>query len=153
MLPTLEAKKAGYDQIIWTDGEEHQYVEESGTTNLFFVLNDNTIITPMLDGNILRGVTRDSCIKLLKAEGYTVIEKRISLNEISEAHNNGSLSDAFGTGTAALIAKIDLIDNDGIMYKLPNADDRKVSNWLYKKLSDTQTSKTTDPNNWVYKLI
>jgi branched-chain amino acid aminotransferase len=152
MLPTMEAKKEGYDQIIWTDGEEHKYVEESGTTNLFFVLNDKTVITPELDGNILQGVTRDSCIKLLKEGGYEVVEKRISLDEIAKASQDGILTDAFGTGTAALIAKIEAITNDGVEYILPNAETRIVSNWLYKRLSDTQTSKTEDTNNWVYKI-
>jgi branched-chain amino acid aminotransferase len=152
MLPTMEAKKEGYDQIIWTDGEEHKYVEESGTTNLFFVLNDKTIITPELDGNILQGVTRDSCIKLLKEGGYEVVEKRISLDEIVKASQDGILTDAFGTGTAALIAKIEAINNDGVEYTLPNAETRLVSNWLYKRLSDTQTSKIEDTNNWIYKI-
>ncbi len=152
MRPTLEARKEGFDQIIWTDGAEHKYVEESGTTNLFFVLNDKTIITPALDGNILKGVTRDSCIKLLKAEGYTVEERHIAIDEVIDACKAGNLTDAFGTGTAALIAKIESISYKGENFVLPQADDRKVSNWLYKTLGEIQTSKQADKFGWVVKL-
>ncbi|MCX6186062.1 MAG: branched chain amino acid aminotransferase, partial [Bacteroidetes bacterium] len=106
-----------------------------------------------IDGNILQGVTRDSCIKLLREGGYDVVEKKISLKEIADAFNEGLLTDAFGTGTAALIAKIESIYNEGENYILPNAEDRKVSNWLYKKLSDVQTSKIIDTHNWVYQLV
>lgn len=152
MLPTMEAKKEGFDQIIWTDGREHKYVEESGTTNLFFVLNEETVITPALDGNILKGVTRDSCIKLLSDAGYTVEERHISIDEIAQAAREGKLTDAFGTGTAALIAKIETIAYKNERFELPPAENRKVSNWLYKTLGEIQTSKMEDKFNWVVKL-
>lgn len=152
MLPTMEAKKEGFDQIIWTDGREHKYVEESGTTNLFFVLNEETVITPALDGNILKGVTRDSCIQILKDANYKVEERHISIDEIAQAAREGKLTDAFGTGTAALIAKIETIAYKDERFELPPAENRKVSNWLYKTLSDIQTSKIEDKFGWVVKL-
>jgi len=152
MLPTMEAKKEGFDQIIWTDGREHKYVEESGTTNLFFVLNEETVITPALDGNILKGVTRDSCIQILKDANYKVEERHISIEEIAQAAREGKLTDAFGTGTAALIAKIETIAYKNERFELPPAENRKVSNWLYKTLSDIQTSKIEDKFGWVVKL-
>lgn len=152
MLPTMEAKKEGFDQIIWTDGREHKYVEESGTTNLFFVLNEETVITPALDGNILKGVTRDSCIKILRVANYKVEERHISIEEIAQAAREGKLTDAFGTGTAALIAKIETIAYKNERFELPPAENRKVSNWLYKTLSDIQTSKIEDKFGWVVKL-
>ncbi len=152
MLPTMEAKKEGFDQIIWTDGREHKYVEESGTTNLFFVLNEETVITPALDGNILKGVTRDSCIKMLRDANYNVEERHISIEEIAQAARDGKLTDAFGTGTAALIAKIETIAYKNERFELPPAENRKVSNWLYKTLSDIQTSKIEDKFGWVVKL-
>lgn len=152
MLPTMEAKKEGFDQIIWTDGREHKYVEESGTTNLFFVLNEETVITPALDGNILKGVTRDSCIQMLRDANYNVEERHISIEEIAQAAREGKLTDAFGTGTAALIAKIETIAYKDERFELPPAENRKVSNWLYKNLSDIQTSKIEDKFGWVVKL-
>lgn len=152
MLPTLEAKKEGYDQIIWTDGKTHSHVEESGTTNLFFVVNDKLVLTPRLDGNILEGITRDSCIRLLKDNGYEVQEKDISIAEIKQYASEGTLTDAFGTGTAAIIAKIAAIGIDGKDYELPDADQRKVSNWLYKTVYGIQTGQEADPYRWVYAL-
>jgi branched-chain amino acid aminotransferase len=152
MRPTLEAKKAGFDQIIWTDGREHKYVEESGTTNLFFVLNDKTVITPELDGNILKGVTRDTCIEILRDANYEVQERKISIDEIIQAAKDGSLTDAFGTGTAALIAKIETIAYKDVNYELPEVEKRVVCNFLYNRIGEIQTSKVADKFGWVVKL-
>lgn len=149
MLPTMEAKKKGYDQIIWTDGRSHQHVEESGTTNLFFVVNDTTVWTPALDGNILRGITRDSCIQLLKKRGLTVEERKVSVTEIIEAAKAGILSDCFGTGTAAIIAKIAGIGFQGQDFMLPDPEKRDVSNWLYATIYGIQTGKLADDFGWV----
>lgn len=152
MLPTMEAKKKGYDQIIWTDGRSHQHVEESGTTNLFFVVNDTTVWTPALDGNILRGITRDSCIQLLKKRGLTVEERKVSVSEIIEAAKAGTLSDCFGTGTAAIIAKIAGIGYQGQDFMLPDPEIRDVSNWLYATIYGIQTGKLTDDFGWVVSV-
>jgi branched-chain amino acid aminotransferase len=149
MLPTALAKQKGYDQIIWTDGKQHEYVEESGTTNLFFVIDDKTVLTPQLDGNILNGITRDTCIQLLKQKGLEVQERKISIKEVIEAAKEGKLTDCFGTGTAAIIAKIAAIGYKGQDYVLPNAKQRFVSNWLYQQIYGIQTGKVEDPNNWV----
>lgn len=152
MLPSREAKKEGYDQIIWTDSSHHEFVEESGTTNLFFVVDDKLVLTPELDGNILEGITRDSCIKLLKAKGYEVQERKISIKEIVEYSKAGRLTDCFGSGTAAIIAKIAAFGYQGTDYVLPEADKRVVSNYLYKELYGIQTGKSEDLFNWSYKL-
>jgi len=149
MLPTALAKQKGYDQIVWTDGKQHEYVEESGTTNLFFVIDDKTVLTPQLDGNILNGITRDTCIQLLKQKGLEVQERKISIKEVIEAAKEGKLTDCFGTGTAAIIAKIAAIGYKGQDYVLPNAEQRFVSNWLYQQIYGIQTGKVEDPNNWV----
>ncbi len=151
MLPTQEAQQKGFDQIIWTDGREHQYVEESGTTNLFFAIGD-TVITPALDGTILEGVTRDSCIQLLKHKGIRIEERKIPISEVIAAAEAGQLTDAFGTGTAALIAKIASINYNGKTYELPSADSRYVSNLLYNELEAIRTSRTEDPFGWVVKV-
>ncbi len=153
MLPTMEAKKLGYDQIIWTDSKTHKNVEESGTTNLFFVLDEKIVLTPALDGNILKGITRDSCIQLLKAKGMEVQERDINIDEIIEAAKNNRLTDVFGTGTAAIIAKIESIGFEGTDYILPDQDKRLVSNWLYKTIYGIQTGKEPDPFGWVMNLI
>lgn len=151
MLPTYEANQKGFDQIIWTDGREHKYIEESGTMNVFFVIGDK-VITPLLDGTILEGVTRNSCIKLLQNKGYTVEERKISVDEIVEASNKGTLKDAFGTGTAAIVAKIAAINYKGVDYTLPNPEEREVSNYLYKTLGEIQTGLIPDSFNWIEKV-
>jgi len=153
MLPTQEANQQGFDQIIWTDGREHKYVEESGTMNVFFVLNDKTVVTPELDGTILAGITRDSAIALLKKEGYTVEERKVTVEEVVEACKNGILTDAFGTGTAAIIAKIATLNYQGVDYHLPPVEQRKVSNWLYETLYGVQTGQINDDFGWVYPIV
>jgi branched-chain amino acid aminotransferase len=151
MLPTYEANQKGFDQIIWTDGREHKYIEESGTMNVFFVIGDK-VITPLLDGTILEGVTRNSCIKLLQNKGYTVEERKISVDEIVDASNKGVLKDAFGTGTAAIVAKIAAINYKGVDYTLPNPEEREVSNYLYKTLGEIQTGLIPDSFNWIERV-
>jgi branched-chain amino acid aminotransferase len=151
MLPTLEAQQKGFDQLIWTDGKEHAFVEESGTTNLFFVVG-NTVLTPNLDGTILQGITRDSCLTILRDRGYKVEERPVSINEIVEAYNAGELKDAFGTGTAALIAKISAFNFRGQEYTLPPVEEREVSNMLYQAMEEIRTSQIEDKFNWVVKV-
>lgn len=148
MLPTLEANKKGFDQIIWTDGVEHKYIEESGTMNVFFVIG-KTVVTPNIDGTILEGITRDSCIKLLTEKGYTIEQRKISINEIIEAQQKGELQDAFGVGTAAIVAKIASFTYNNTTYELPNADEREVSNWLYTTLYAIQTGKQPNSFGWI----
>ena len=151
MLPTFEAQQKGYDQIIWTDGREHEYVEESGTTNLFFVVGD-TVLTPNLDGTILQGITRKSCIQLLKDKGFKVEERKISMKEIAESYDKGILKDAFGTGTAAIIAKIAGINYKGKDLILPPVEEREVSNLLYNTLGGIYTSQVEDKFGWIMKI-
>src|SRR5437868_4571508 len=106
MLPTAEAKKKGYDQVLWTDAAEHKYVQEIGTMNVSFSIG-NKAVTPNLDqGTILDGVTRNSTIVLLKEMGYTVEERKLDINEITEAYKAGLLQEVFGTGTAATVSLI-----------------------------------------------
>ncbi len=151
MLPTFEAQQKGYDQIIWTDGREHEYVEESGTTNLFFVIGD-TVLTPNIDGTILQGITRKSCIQVLKDRGFKVEERKISMKEIAEAYDKGILKDAFGTGTAAIIAKIAGINYKGKDLILPPVEEREVSNLLYNTLGGIYTSQVEDKFGWIMKI-
>lgn len=151
MLPTKEAQKQGYDQIIWMDGREFKYVEESGTMNLFFDVNGK-ILTPELDGNILDGVTRKSCIALLQSEGYTVEEKKVSIDEIIDAQKKGTLRDAFGTGTAATIAPIITIGYKDKDYELPPVAERKVCNFLKKSLEEIKNARMADKFGWMMQV-
>lgn len=108
ILPTEIAKSKGYDQVLWLDANEHKYIQEVGTMNIFFKINGE-FITPELDGSVLHGITRDSVIQVLRHSGYKVIERKITLQEIADASKEGTLEEAFGTGTAVGIAYIEEI--------------------------------------------
>src|SRR5690606_21091327 len=118
MYPTHEVKEMGYDQILWTDAIEKKYVQEIGTMTVFFII-DGVAITPSLeDGTILAGVTRDSIITLLKENNIEVQERRLSIDEIIEAHKQGKLQEAFGSGTAASMSFIADLTYKGETYSL-----------------------------------
>jgi branched-chain amino acid aminotransferase len=151
MYPTAQARRQGYDQVLWIDALEHKYVQECGTMNVFFIIG-NTAVTPNLDaGTILAGVTRDSVIILLKEMGYKVEERPISINEIIEAHKNGTLHDVFGTGTAATISFIkELKYKDYIM----NFD---VEKWVAtpevkKRMDAIKYGTEPDTHGWMYRV-
>ena len=125
LLAGERAQKKGYDQVLWLDGAEKKYVEEVGSMNMVFVI-DGTVVTPMLDGSILRGITRDSALTVLRKYGYKVEERHLPIDEVVEAYKNGKLNEAFGTGTAAVISPVGTITykdltmviNDGKMGKI-----------------------------------
>ncbi len=154
LFPDKLAKNQGYDNVLWLDARLHQYIEECGTMNVFFVIDD-VVVTPLPTGTILGGVTRDSVIKLLKDSyntlGLNGIEiRRVSIYEIQDAYMQGTLREAFGTGTAATIAPIAKIGFGGKDMNLP--EERPVSSWLYKQLYGIQTGKIYDPYEWVIML-
>jgi branched-chain amino acid aminotransferase len=151
MLATAEARKKGYDQVLWTDAAEHKYVQEIGTMNVFFIVG-NTAWTPDLENStILAGVTRDSAIKVLKAMGYEVEERPVNIDEICEAYRNGNLKEVFGTGTAATISMIRELRYQEFVMKFDE------TNWvagpaLKKKLDAIREGKTEDPYGWMLKV-
>ncbi|HTF06256.1 MAG TPA: branched-chain amino acid aminotransferase [Bacteroidia bacterium] len=151
LYPTSLAKKEGYDQLIWTDAREHKYVEESGTMNLMFVIND-TLITPKLGDTILAGITRDSVLQLARDWGMNVEERKISVDEIVEGFHAGTLQEAFGTGTAATIARISNIGFDGKDYALPAITPQSFSVRVNKTLDDIRRGRIEDKHGWVYKV-
>lgn len=151
MLPLKEAQLKGFDQVLWTDGIEHKYVQEIGTMNVFFIIDD-TAVTPDLDGTILDGVTRDSVIQLLRSYGLKVEERKISMDEIEAAHKNGFLIDAFGTGTAASVAAISHIGYKGQTLQLPSPEKRIYSKRLKKELEAIKTGQMFDQFNWTVKV-
>ncbi len=151
MLATAEAKKAGYDQVLWTDAFEHRYLQEVGTMNVFFIIG-NTAVTPSLEeGTILAGVTRDSAIEVLKDMGLEVIEKKISIEDLMDAHRTGLLHEVFGTGTAATISLIrELRYKDYVMYF--DTDKWKIAPELKTRLTDIREGRANDTHGWMYKL-
>lgn len=151
LYPTSLAKREGYDQLIWTDSKEHKYVEESGTMNLMFVIN-NTLITPKLGDTILAGITRDSVLQLARDWGMKVEERKIAVTEIVEAFHKGTLQEAFGTGTAATIAHISNIGADGTDYKLPAVTPDSFSAKVGKMMDDIRRGRVEDKHEWVFKV-
>lgn len=145
--PTRMAQQEGFDAIIWTDGSKHEYIEESGTMNLMFIEN-NSIITPSLTDSILPGITRDSLLILAKDLGITVIEKKIKVSELAEGLKNGNITEAFGTGTAAVVAPIKEISIDGIDYSLPEINSNSIQNKLKNALHNLRTSEEQDKFGW-----
>ena len=146
-----KAKEIGYAQVMWLDGIERKYVDEVGTMNVFFAMN-NKIITPSLDGSILPGVTRDSVIHLLKDWGYTVEERKLALSEIVEANKNGTLSEAFGTGTAAVISPIGELNDSGNKININNGEIGPLARKLYDTLTGIQWGKIEDKYGWTVEI-
>jgi branched-chain amino acid aminotransferase len=151
MYPTAEAKRKGYDQVLWMDALEHKFVQECGTMNIFFVIG-NKAITPDLDsGTILEGITRDSAIQLIKEMGLEVEERELNIDEIIAAYRDKSLREIFGTGTAATISLVkELKYKDFVM----NFD---VSQWkiaprIKERLSAIKEGKQADIYNWMVKI-
>ncbi|MHB1920811.1 MAG: branched-chain amino acid aminotransferase [Chitinophagaceae bacterium] len=151
MLPTQEVKKMGYDQILWTGGEDQQYLQECGTMNLFVMIG-NKFLTPDLEqGTILAGVTRSSVIALLQDLGYVVEERPISINELIKAHEEGQLMEVFGTGTAASITFVDEMSYQDQTIRL-NPGEWKVSPAILETLHAIRTGKQADTRGWVMKV-
>ena len=147
-----KAEKMGYSQVLWLDGIEHKYIDEVGAMNVFFVI-DGTVITPTLEGgNILPGVTRKSCIQLLQSMGYKVEERKLSLAEVEEAYAAGKLNEAFGTGTAAVVSPMGLLDTGDQKMVINNNEIGEVAQKLYDTLTGIQWGKIEDKFGWTVKV-
>ncbi len=149
LYPAMQAQNDGFHQLIWTDAKNHEFVEESGTMNLMFVINDTLITAPTGD-TILAGITRDSILQLARDKGIKIEERPISVKEIVAAFENGTMQEAFGAGTAATVAQIRLIHNDGIDYELPEA--KPYSTDFLKSLDDIKLGKAEDKHGWIYRV-
>lgn len=151
MYATAEAKKKGYDQVLWTDALEHKYVQEIGTMNVIFVIGDKAITPDLGSGTILAGVTRDSALTLLKEAGLTVEERPLSIDEVIDAYKAGLLSEVFGTGTAATITLIkELRYKDFVMHF--DADKWRVAPTIKQWMTDIREGKREDKYGWMVKL-
>jgi len=146
-----KARAMGYSQVLWLDGVTRKNIDEVGTMNVFFVM-DGKVVTPVLEGSILPGVTRASCIEMLRSWGYTVEERTVSIGEVMEAGKSGALSEAFGTGTAAVIAPIGELNNGGDRIAIHGSETGPLSQRLYDTLSDIQRGKTADPFGWITRV-
>ena len=151
LYPAVQAQKEGFHQLIWTDGKEHNFVEESGTMNLFFVI-DNKLITPPLGDTVLDGVTRDSIISVCPELDIDIEIRKISVKEIIDTLGNGSMTEAFGAGTAATIAPIKTIAFQSKKYNLPENNKISFSKKILDYLNNLKFGKIDDKFNWVNKL-
>lgn len=143
----MEAEKKGYTQVLWLDGVERKYIEEVGTMNVFFKINGE-VVTPELNGSILAGITRDSAIEVLQDKGIKITERKVSIQEIYDAHANRTLEEAFGTGTAAVISPIGELNWDGNVISINNGEIGAVSSMLYDEITGIQSGKLEDKFNW-----
>ncbi|MDR1663782.1 MAG: branched-chain amino acid aminotransferase [Clostridiales bacterium] len=147
-----KAIELGYTQVLWLDGVERKYVEEVGTMNVFFIINDE-IVTPSLEGSILPGVTRDSTIALARSWGVKVTERRIAIDEVYSAYEDGSLKEAFGTGTAAVISPIGEFNWAGRKFRVADGGIGEISARLYEELTGIQYGRLEDKFGWVKEVL
>ncbi|MFJ7667405.1 branched-chain amino acid aminotransferase [Lysinibacillus sp. NPDC097195] len=145
------AHQEGYSQTLWLDGKEHRYIEEVGSMNIFFKIN-GTVITPALNGSILPGITRDSMLHVLKSKNIPVEERRISIDEVVEAYHNGTLEEAFGTGTAAVISPVGELKWRDEKIVINNGEIGDISQMLYDTLTGIQNGTLEDAFGWTIKL-
>lgn len=147
LYPAKLAKEAGFDQVLWMDAKEFKYVQEVGTMNIFFVLKDK-VVTPATNGTILKGITRESIIQLMRDKGLVVEECLVSIDELEEAYQNGELIEAFGSGTAAVIANIALIQ-DGEMKMTFDESNWTLSRQLKEEFNALRAGEKDDTHNWI----
>ena len=152
LYPAKLAQQEGYHQLVWTDAKTHSFIEESGTMNIMFVMN-NTLITPSEDADtILRGTTKRTVIEVAKQMGIPVEERTVSVEEIIIAAKNNTLQEVFGAGTAATIAQIALIGYRDEKIELPALETRQISNRIKDYLDAVKSGEQPDTNHWVLKV-
>lgn len=146
-----KAEQLGYTQVLWLDGVERKYIEEVGAMNVMFKI-DGEIVTPALTGSILPGITRKSCIEVLKSEGFTVSERLLSVDELTAAMENGKLEEAWGCGTAAVVSPIGQLHYNGKTYTINNNEIGEVTQRLYNELTGIQWGKIEDTREWTVEI-
>ncbi len=145
------AAQKGYSQVLWLDGVERKYIEEVGAMNVMFKIAGK-IVTPALNGSILPGITRKSCIEVLREMGYEVEERRLSIDELVEAMKNNTLEEAWGCGTAAVVSPIGRLCYMDVEYDVNEGKIGEVTQKLYDILTGIQWGKIADTHDWIYKL-
>jgi branched-chain amino acid aminotransferase len=152
LLAGEKAHRKGYTQVLWLDGIERKYIEEVGSMNIFAVIN-GTLLTPMLTGSILPGITRNSVITLAKMWGIPVSEKKIGIDEIYEAHASGTLSEVFGSGTAAVISPVGEINYEGNRITIGDGKVGPMAKRLFSAITDIQYGRAPAPEGWIEQVI
>lgn len=147
--PTQLARKEGFDQLLWTDAKEHKYIDEVGMMNVMFMI-EGKLVTPKLNTAILDGITRDSILTLAKDMGVAVEERRVSVQEIADGFSNGKVTEAFGAGTAAVVATIAVIHINGKDYQVPAAGPESFQNRVKEKLNAIRLGDAPDLHGWNY---
>jgi len=145
--PTKQARLEGYEQVLWTDGRDHEYIEESGMMNVMFVINGELVTAPISD-SILDGVTRDSLLTLANDMGFKAVERPISVAELEKAFADGSITEAFGAGTAAVVAPIKTISIKGVDHNLPAYSKDNIMFKLKDQLDGIRTGIIPDTYGW-----
>ncbi len=147
----VKAHEEGYSQVLWLDGVERKYIEEVGAMNIFFKIN-GTVVTPILNGSILPGVTRDSCIALCKSWGIPVEERKISVDELFEAAKNGTLEECWGSGTAAVISPVGHLRCEDQVFRIADGGIGELSRKLYDTVTGIQLGQIEGPEGWVVEV-
>ncbi|PKE21162.1 branched-chain amino acid aminotransferase [Macrococcoides caseolyticum] len=147
LIAQSRAEKLGYDQVLWLDGVEQAYIEEVGSMNIFFVI-DNKLVTPELNGSILPGITRKSILELAEHLGYEVEERLISIQEVVDSVKNGSLTEVFGAGTAVVISPVGEIKYKEDVLTIGDGNTGKITEELYSAYTSIQSGSKEDPFGW-----
>lgn len=151
IMAAVEAQRLGYTQVLWLDAIERKYIEEVGTMNIFFAIEDE-IITPPLSGTILPGITRDSVLRLTRDWGYKVVERRITIDEVIEANSKGTLKEIFGTGTAAVISPVGSLHYKGRDCVVNNGKTGELAQRLFDEIQAIQYGLKEDIYGWTVKV-
>ena len=151
MLAAKQATESGYTQVLWLDAKERKYVEEVGTSNIFFLVEDE-LVTPPLGGTILPGITRDSVLHLARSWGLNVSERLISIDEVVEGCRSGALKEMFATGTAAVISPVGEIGYQGEVLVIADGGTGELSQTLYNEITAIQYGHKDDPFGWRVRI-
>lgn len=151
MLAATAAKQQGYDQVLWTDAFEHKWLQEVGMMNVFFLIDGKAITPSLEEGTILNGVTRNTVITLLKEKGVQVEERKISIDELIEAHKKGLLQEVFGTGTAATISMIEKLKYKDYVMEF-NVESFKISAGIKQTLNGIRNGSIQDTHGWMFQI-
>ncbi len=152
LLAGEKAHKAGYTQVLWLDGVEQKYVEEVGSMNILFVIGDE-LITPMLNGSILPGITRDTVLALGRRWGMKVTERKISIDEVFDAHRAGTLTEVFGSGTAAVISPVGELKYGEKTIHIGQGQPGPVAKRLFDAIMNIQYGRAEDPMQWIEPVV
>jgi branched-chain amino acid aminotransferase len=145
------SQQKGYTQVLWLDAVERKYIEEVGTSNIFFIINDE-LVTPPLGGTILPGITRDTVLQLAADWDISTSERRITIDEVIAAAEDGSLTEAFGSGTAAVISPIGEFGYKGDTIMINNGETGPLAQRFFDGIQQVQRGATSDPHDWIVQV-